>query len=77
MSEAKARYSKSRKRVYLPKTITLPAGLTLDAAPSVVKLSGDWYQCIIPIGNDNVAYLILDDEAVRALNLMNPESSIS
>jgi len=37
-----------------------------DAAAKTERI-GQWYECVIGIGKDHVAYITLDDEAFKAL----------
>ena len=43
--------------------------LQFDVAPAATKVErfGKWHECIIPIGDDHVALLTLDNDAFDAL----------
>ena len=48
--------------------ITIPADADLNQnVPPHRDLYGTWYEVIVGIGNDHVAYLTLDREALAAL----------
>ena len=36
-------------------------------APTKTERHGKWHECIIPIGNDDVAYLTLTDDAFQVM----------
>ena len=60
----------------LPKTIIIPKGVTLSSAPLKIELSDEWYELLIGIGNDHTARLLIDADAVRALNAAEPTTII-
>jgi hypothetical protein len=51
----------------LGKAITIPANARLGPAASKTTRYGPHYEIIIGIGKDNVAYLTLDEDALKAL----------
>lgn len=44
----------------------------LTIAPYNTRRVGKWYQVCIGIGNDDVAYLTLDDDALETLTQVDP-----
>jgi len=56
----------------LPKIIIIPKGVTVSSAPSKIELSDEWYELTIGIGKDHTARLLIDDDALRALNAIEP-----
>lgn len=64
------------KRKMLGKTITIPKGIVLSAAPKKIALHGEWYDLVIGIGNDHTARLLIDDDAMRALSGIEPQVNI-
>ena len=69
--------SMGNHRISLPKTIIVPAGIVLKEAPESTTRAGVWYEYIIEIGNNEVAYLTLPDSAVRALTVLPPTVTIA
>ena len=65
------------RRLTLPKTINIPAGVILTEAPTCVERSGYHYELIIGIGNDQYGTLVLSEGAMRALTTLKSEVSIS
>ena len=53
----------------LDQAIYIPAGRELQDAPMKTERFGQHYEFIIGIGKDHVAHLVLDEEALIALNL--------
>lgn len=47
----------------------------LTEAPCSTRRVGKWYQVVIGIGDDDVAYLTLDDEALATLIAQDPTLS--
>lgn len=64
------------KNLYLPKTIMIPVGTVLSAAPVRIDLAPGHYDLLIGIGDDHTARLIIDEEALRALRDLKPEVAI-
>ena len=63
-------------KMLLPKTITIPANIVLTSAPKNIELYGKWYDLVIGIGNDHTARLLIDDDALRALAMVEPQVNI-
>ena len=64
-------------RALLPKTITIPAHSVLTQAQHSVGRDEKYYQIEIPIGPDHVAFFLIGEKDLSALNLINPEPHIS
>lgn len=67
-----SKMSNHSARAIIRKNILIPADTIVTQAPSNIALSPGHYQLTIGIGNDEVATLIIHEEALCALNLMNP-----
>ena len=65
------------KRLSLPKSILIPAGVILTEASCKVEGCRVWYHLTIGIGADHTAELVIDDEAMEALKKIHPEVTIS
>jgi len=65
-----------RAKLLLPKTIIIPRKTELLSAPRKIELANDWYEVLIPIGNDHTAKLLIDEDAIRALNSIEPTAII-
>lgn len=63
-------------KIRLPRSITIPRDTVLCTAPTKTERHGRWYQYVIQIGDNHVAYLTLDDDAIRALSGLPAQPSI-
>lgn len=73
---AKFEYSARIMRNKIPKTIIIPKGTKLSSVPTRIHFVEDVYELVIGIGKDHVAYLYLDQDALKALEEEEPQTTI-
>lgn len=62
----KADYEDNKKIIELTATLMMLANIDVMHVKKR-EFSGVWYEAVIPIGNDNVAYLTIDSDGMDAL----------
>lgn len=68
--------TKGNKRLTLGKNILIPESVVLKEAPNKIEHHTTHYKCLIPIGSDHTAMLIIDEESLLELQRVNGDVSI-
>lgn len=64
------------KEQHLNRNIIIPKGSIFTEGPTKTVYYERHYELLIGIGNDHYAKLVIDEDALRALNLSKPEIAI-